>query len=398
MISSALKTLWRSGILHMGTGMTTKTAAQGSKDRLQRLLGFLDVDPHNERLLADAANSAFEAGELAIAEQLIDRFHDSGADDPAMRNLGALIAMRTGRHAEAAEAFAALLESAPADAFLRFNLAWARALTGDHEAVVALVDEEVVVAVSRAAALKVEALHHLGKLDEAIMAGRYFADIVPEDTDLAAAIATVAMDNDDLELAERFAARSGGSPVGLAAQGALALAAHDPAAAIGLFDQALDRRATLPRAQVGKGLALLSLDRPTEAALWLDRGATAFEDHLGSWIAAGWAHFVAGNASAARARFDHALALDETFAESHGALAVLDAMEGQVEFARKRADIALRLDRTCLSAALAKSLLAAHDGDPDAAASIRDKALNHAVGPSGETLADVIAGMGLKRR
>ncbi|WP_162232703.1 tetratricopeptide repeat protein [Sphingomonas sanxanigenens] len=377
--------------------MTTQTA-EDPKSRLQRLLGFLDVDPHNERLLADTATAAFDAGELETANQLIGRFNSLGTDDPAMRNLGALVALRTGRHDEAAETFETLLADMPTDAVLRFNLAWAKALIGDHEAVVTLVDEDVVASAPRAAALKVEALHHLDRLEEAITVGQTYAVIVPADADLAAAIATVAMDNDDLELAERFAARAGGSPVGLAAQGALALGAHDPSAAIGLFDRALDRRATLPRAQVGKGLALLSLDRPADAARWLDQGAAAFEDHLGSWIAAGWAHFIAGDAKTARARFDHALLLDETFAESHGALAVLDMTEGQAELARKRADIALRLDRTCLSAALAKSMLAAHAGDPDAATAIRNKALNHPAGPGGETLADAIARMGLRRR
>jgi len=375
--------------------MTEESTMVAKAPRLARLLGFLEADPDNLRLIADAAAAAFDAGELGTAERLLARHRAIAALSPALVNLEGLVALRGGRYEAAAEAFTLLLAISPGDGGLRFNLAWSRAMLGDHAAVVALVDDDVVRAVPRAAALKVEALHHLDRMDEALAVGEHFAAILPEDRDLAGALAVAAMDDDNIDLARFHAERSGNSAGGLATLGALTLGEHDPEAALAMFDQALASRSSHPRALLGKGLALLAMGDSRAATSWVDRGAEEFGDHLGSWIAAGWTHYIAGDHVAARARFDHALLLDETFAESHGALAVLDIAAGRIDEARKRTEIALRLDRSCFAGALAKSLLLAHDGDPDKAARVRDLAMNLPVGPAGETLAQAAAAMGM---
>ena len=100
-----------------------------------------------------------------------------------------------------------------------------------------------------------------------------------------------------------------------------------------------------------------------------------------------------GDRARARAIFDHALALDDTFSESHGALAVLDILEGNIETARVRTETALRLDRRGFSAALAQSLLFQHDGNPEAAERIRELTLNTPVGDSGTTIAEAMINM-----
>ena len=127
----------------------------------------------------------------------------------------------------------------------------------------------------------------------------------------------------------------------------------------------------------------------------IDRGAELFGTHLGSWIAAGWAHFIAGDHAAARARFERALALDPTFAESHGGLAVIDVAEGKLKQASERTKVALRLDRECYGAALARSLLASSAGNPARAKAILDQALVTPVDASGRTIAQSLARMGL---
>ena len=127
----------------------------------------------------------------------------------------------------------------------------------------------------------------------------------------------------------------------------------------------------------------------------LDRGAELFGTHLGSWIAAGWAHFVVGDRVTARARFEKALALDPTFAESHGGLAVIDVAEGRLEEAGERAKVAFRLDRDCYGAALARSLLATAEGNSARASAILDIALVNPIDASGRTIAQSLARMGL---
>ena len=125
----------------------------------------------------------------------------------------------------------------------------------------------------------------------------------------------------------------------------------------------------------------------------LDRGAEIFGDHLGSWIASGWAYLLAGDALLARARFDRALQIDETFSECHGSLAVLDVLGGKTEEAQRKCAVALRLDRQCFSASFAQILLAAGAGDQERAERILRIALQQPLGSNGQTLAQAITRM-----
>ena len=119
-----------------------------------------------------------------------------------------------------------------------------------------------------------------------------------------------------------------------------------------------------------------------------------FGDHLGSWVAAGWVYYVKGDLATSRARFETALALDDTFAETQGALAVLDLLDDDLESARRRTEIALRLDRNCFAGALAKSMLLEREGKGKAAQKVRDAAMNFPIGPGGRTIAKSLAARG----
>ena len=96
-----------------------------------------------------------------------------------------------------------------------------------------------------------------------------------------------------------------------------------------------------------------------------------------------------------RARFETALAIDDSFAETHGSLAVLDVLAGDVEEAKRKSEIALRLDRQCYSAALARSLLAASSGDRETARRIFERAASTPIDSSGRTIGQALARMGL---
>jgi Tfp pilus assembly protein PilF len=144
---------------------------------------------------------------------------------------------------------------------------------------------------------------------------------------------------------------------------------------------------------LGSGLGQLARGDAAAAAARLDGAAQRFGDHLGSWVAAGWAYYIAGDLATSRNRFETALALDDNFAETHGALAVLDLVEGQKDSARRRTEVALRLDRNCFAAALARSMILDSEGKSNAARKVRDAALNYPIGPSGRTIARSLAAL-----
>lgn len=365
----------------------------GAGQRLQRLLGFLERDPQNLSLLADTASAALDAGQLDESWRLIECYAEMSPLPAALQNLKGVVAISRQDFGEAVAIFEQLLAAHPADPALRFNLAWARAMLEDYQGALSVLDDEAAAATPAAASLKIQMMHHLGLLEEALACGLGLAELHPDNTALMGALATVAMDAEDLELARLYASRAGDQHEGVAALGMLMLNEEKIDDALGHFNKALESRPDSARALLGKGLALLAKGEPRLAAGWIDKGAEVFGDHLGSWVASGWAYFVDGDLAASRARFETALALDDTFAETHGALAVLDIAEGQIESAKHRTEIALRLDRQCFGAALAKSLLLMSEGNAAAAERVRNIALNTPIGAGGKTIAQAMANM-----
>jgi tetratricopeptide (TPR) repeat protein len=364
--------------------------------RLSRLLRFLEVDPLNVALANDTASAALDARRPDVARGVLERFEAQAALPPSLLNVKALAALAEERFADAAETLEALQTTNPEDPALRFNLAWARTMTGAHQAAADLIGTDVVAASPRAAALKVQALHHLGDLGAALAWGAECLEALPDDRDLLAALAVVALDADQPELARAYAERAGPTHEGFSNLGMLALNDEYVDDSAALFDKALEANPNSARGLLGKGLTQMLAGENAEAAAALDRSAEVFGDHLGTWVTAGWAHYAAGDLATARARFETALALDDTFAETHGALAVMDIMAGDLDSARRRADVALRLDRECLSAALARSLLLTAEGKAEAGERVRRIAMNLPVGPDGKTISQAMATLGAR--
>ncbi len=356
--------------------------------RFQRLLGYLNADPDNPALLADAIRAALDAGEPDRANALAAHLRLVTPGSVESGYLTGMVAMHRGDFAAAAGRFRDLL-GVREDAATRFNLAWSLAMTGDKAAALATLTPSVVEAWPAAAMLRVQLLHEAQAFDDAMTAGKAALARFPDDRGLLAAMATLALDVDDADLARICASRAGDHPEALAALGILDLHAGNLAAAHAAFDRSIATREVNPRAWIGRGLAELAGHQPAQAAPHLDRGAQQFSDHIGSWIAAGWAWYLAGDAAAARQRFERALAIDANFAESHGSLAVVDIADGQRDAARRRMTTALRLDRACFSAALAGALLASDD--PAAAAVIVERAMATPIDGGQMTIASYFA-------
>lgn len=364
--------------------------------RFARMEALLAHDPDNLNLLADTADAAFAEDRFEEALALLER-HERAAPLPQpAQHLAGLVAMRLEDWGTAAARFEALLSSGADAPPVRFNLAWSLAMAKRFDEALPLLDEVTSGALAQAAQLEVQLLHQLGEFDRAGERARGLIEIHPEHRGLNAAVSTLAIDIEDADLALRTAQKAGDHPEALVTLGTLALGEDEPEAAEQFFDAALERNPKAARAWVGRGLARLLTDDKPRAAQELDKGAELFGDHIGSWIAAGWAHVIAGDTATAKARFTHALLLDESFGESQGSLAVIDILEGRIDEARRRTEVALRLDRKSFSGALASVLLAAGAGDKDKAQRIFEAALNTPVDGSGRTIAQSLARLGTR--
>lgn len=357
-----------------------------------RLTGFLATDPDNPALIADCAMAALAAGQDADATALVERHRALAGESPLTHHVAGLAAMVRREWAKAAPAFQALVDDGVNDPGIRYNLALCRAMSGDKDAAVRLLDDAVTDDLPQAAELRVGLLHERGELDAAEAVARAAVARFPDHRGLNAAVSTLAIDLDDPVLAQATAGRAGDHPDAQVTLATLAMDRDDAAAADALFAAALERAPDNARARVGRGLVALGRGDPT-AADDLDRGAERFGDHLGSWIAAGWAHVLNDDQARARDRFARALAIDDSFAEAHGSLAVLDILAGQVEDGGRRADIALRLDRQSFSAALATALIAAGAGDATKAKRIVELALTTPLDDAGRTIGQALARM-----
>ena len=376
----------------------------GTSSRLQRLLPLLDADPANLALLSDAAETAMAEQKPEVAADLLERYAEIEPLPPHETNLAGLAALQSKRYDRAVEYFGRLVDSGESEPAVRFNLAWALAMNKEFDRALELADDDLARTLPQAAMLQVQLLHDRGEFEDAARRAREYVELHPSYAPLMATVSVLALDVDDEALAAACAAKGGDHPDALSTLGTLALGHERATEALELFDRALERSQQVPRAWVGRGLARLltgatseaaAVDLRLRAAADIDRGAEMFGDHLGSWIAAGWAHYVNKDMAAARARFETALELDPNFAETHGSLAVLDLMAGDLEGAREKSEIALRLDRQCYSAALARSLLAAGQGDQETARRIYEKAIDTPVDASGRTIAQALAKLGM---
>ncbi|MCX8475474.1 MAG: hypothetical protein MT490_06715 [Sphingomonas sp.] len=376
--------------------MSQAPAPSETAGRYARLAALLEQDPDNVRLIADAAEAAFAEDRFKDAEALLDRHARIAALPPQALHLAGLSAMRRQDWQVAADRLAQLMaqgEDAPA---IRFNRAWSLAMAKQFDAALALLDDATVETLPQAAQLLVQLLHDKGDFDAAAAQARRLFALHPDHRGLGAAVSTLAIDVEDIDLARRAAEAAGDHPDALATLGTLALGDDDPVEAERFFDAALARAPASPRAWIGHGLVTLLGDDKRRAASEIDKGAELFGTHLGSWIAAGWAHVLAGDPATGKQRFETCLALDDSFAEAHGSLAVTDMLEGKLDQARQRCEVALRLDRQCFSGALAATLLSAGAGDADTAKRIFEKALHTPVDASGRTVAQALARMGTR--
>ncbi|OLL30853.1 hypothetical protein BTH42_14855 [Burkholderia sp. SRS-W-2-2016] len=360
-------------------------AKDSPPDRLERLLGYLDSDPTNVTLLGDAAACAFDAQRFDLCDELLIRQQARGTSTPASMNLYGLCAMARGKFDEALRAFAALPDH-DRNPVIRYNKAYAHAMLSQFDEATGLLDEDVWTAVPQAIALRMRALHHLGRLDEVIELGKRYADHPEAGPEICGLLATALFDSEDVAGAAQFASRAMSLPDGLAVNGLLALNEGSSTEALALFSRALAIRPDNSRALLGTGLALLEQHRFEEAAQQIDTAALAFRSHAGSWVAAGWAYLLKGDLVQARARFEQGGSVDRGFAEVPGALAIVALKEGRLDDARAQTKIALRLDPGCLSAALAQALIEVQAGNQANANTLLDTALKRPIDAQGNTI------------
>jgi tetratricopeptide (TPR) repeat protein len=224
--------------------------------------------------------------------------------------------------------------------------------------------------------LWLRALHRDGQIARALQWARAMDQSQRLDPLAAAIASTMALDEEELGEALRWssaalvhweAASRSGLPLGggehppleaLVTQAWLALIQKNGALASELAQRALQVQPNEARAWSAWGYADLLLGRSAaEAEAHFQQAAVLQPSVLDHWSGLAWSQLAQQHTAAAIDSLHRALALDETFAETHGALALAHALQGERERAAQYLQSAQQLDPQCHSAQHAKHVL-----------------------------------------
>ena len=375
-----------------------------AQQRLLRLESFLQQDPGNPNLRADAFYAALQCGEWERARAQLEWSREAQPRDAAwaLREGDWLIAQKrygdARLHLEHLRAQAA--GSAELERVIAQNLGYVAFSEGRFADAITLlkplVDTSTEAPAPALQQLWLRALHRAGEIAAACDWAAQVETRGQLEVGAAGIAALAAIDRGDFAAAQRWCrlAESGGptSMEALVARSSIALAVPDANTAHQLALQATQLNPRDGRAWSARAFAELLAGELAAARASFEQALAFMPQHIGTWHGQGWVQVMQGDVAGARASFEHALGLDRNFAESHGGLAVALALQGDEAAAREHIELAQRLDRANLSSRYAEAILSGEAKDTQAIQRLAQRLLGARKAPLGGTMGDWLPG------
>ena len=337
-------------------------------DPVEQLESFLAQDPSNIALVSECVHAAVRTGQNERARAILERSRAAVQSDAPLRHLEATILLAEQRYPEARTLLTSLVRDGADAPGVLFNLGYAALRAGDPAAGAAVLQGLLAQpdAAPETLTWLLRCQLHDGHPDHALEA--WNAAPLPQRTPEATGVASLACFDADLAdearaLADNALAAGAKGLEPVVVRASLALMDGDFPGADSLLDRGRQIAPEDARLRFTCGLAHLLRGHPAEANAEFRFAVARQPHHAGAWIAFAWSSIFTGDLPQARASLDQAMALDRNFAETHGALAVVDALEGHREAAQAGIERASRLDRNSMSWAYAQAVLqgAHHD-------------------------------------
>lgn len=364
--------------------------------RLERNEGYLASDPGNGTLLATVVDLCLAAGQPQRAEQHVRAALGRQPGDPYLRSMLGHTLLAQRQWAAATELFGVLLAEYP-DAGLAYNFGlgclWLGRWQEGWQALSPYVEGPGAAPAAAAVSLALRLLHRLGELEKASALVERFKAVLAQEPDFLGSASAVCLDHGNLEQAAELSGKAlaYGRPIeALVVAASVALARTDEKAAVPLFEEALAANGREARAWAGLGMASMLRKDLGRAQQQLEQAVHYMPGHIGTWHLLAWARLYSGNLEGATAAFQTALDLDRNFGESHGGMAVVQAMAGQREQAEASIARALGLDRDSLSARYAQMALNGDLQDPQRFHTLAMRLLSSRAGSFGRSMGEIV--------
>jgi tetratricopeptide (TPR) repeat protein len=364
--------------------------------QLESMTQLLHADPGNAALHSHCVNLAISLADYDHARALIDARLRHAPDDARTLFDSATLLIAQKNYAAALSRLESLVAQRVEAPGVRLNIGLCQYCLGQYESVTASL-QQLYQAGERSPGLLrlyVSALHHAGSVDAAVEVADQHSEAAQQDGALSGVYALLYLDAEKVGAAARWAKTAlklnPDSVDGLVVDGTLLTMQTRLSQARSQFEHALQLAPDTGRAWLGLAtLALLERDLP-QANQLIERSLRTMSAHVGTWHLLGWTQLAAQDLAGAEKTFQHALQMDRNFAETHGALAAIAALQGKRAVAENSIEIAERLDPQCLSTQLARAILLTSGGNAGQAQELIEKTLTMLGGTDSSALAGML--------
>jgi len=342
--------------------MTTDIAATDA-NRLTRLLGFLERDPSNISLLLEVLALTITAGDMHQAQQLIAHVETQHIEDSTVWAHMTHLQLLIRNFAAAAECGDKAIQAGISHPAVLLNTAYGHFYSGSyaHSAAILTKLTSAHDASVDSLLLHARALHHLTASEEAEQLVTRALQIEPEHIEAKGLLALLHYEREDnegaLRLAHEVLAQNTNQLDALLACGAVHFEQGNIEASRKTWRHTVAAHPTCGRAWSGLAQVEFNEMEFTDAEAHLKTAVTFMPDHIGTWHLLAWIYILRGDSALARAALDKSYALDRTFGETHGGLAIVDVLDGKLDAAQLGIRRALKLNPACMSAHYAEMLL-----------------------------------------
>ena len=366
--------------------MNTQQSLSAIQEKIARYKTFAEADPNNPELWFTLGELYHKSANFSEALTSFDRVLSILPDNAvALSNKGMVFISQHQFH-DAEKLFSNLLRANPNDPALLFNNGLAiyhqeRFADAYHYFCAA---KDAGAAASACYPYMVRTQHHMGNLATAI---QHCEEWISEtgNNESKGYLALLEMDNHNKDKARQIAqAVLLNDPDNVEASIVAAsyeVEDQDIEKAAALFDHALEVRPNQPRAMFGKGLTHLYNGNHAEAIRLIRAAAEAMPKDTGARVALGWAQITSQDFQGAEKTFREIIDIDRNFAEGHGGLAYVLAMQQKIDLANQSIKTATWLDPHCFGAGAARSVIIGSGGNTERSIKYLANLLEQPMGP-----------------